>query len=411
MKVRFVRALLLGFVCIQYGAEGSVSAQSVVYTSMMRPHKEAQAGLRDLVDFLDNNGLRTTALKHTLPHLVLHREGSPSAGVLLAKADDGFTVTTARAWYRGVRIVVTDKKSHSILRKTTIDALVDRNFAAADNPNSPVTAAISELLHAFIAHSHCFSGSARGEDALVNALTAHLVKKIGVGSLAQRLRKDEARRRQLNLTVMVSGTLTKHPAWERCYAALGHLFVDVDFDVLPTGEPVPEGLMISNQYIMKGAAFSIADTLVAPDLLISDNASDEINRFYHGMSLSNVLTNRGFSPGPSGSLGCESDMRVSFLDPATQQPTTVRSASLRWFAGVIEPVPTPLPVRLIAKNRQGKIVASDKFRLQELSFAPASFTLSVRSGKTNIASIETQGITGNGICVAFDNLAFWPPLH
>jgi len=377
---------------------------------MMTQHQEALAGLQDLVDFFGDNGLRTIALKETLQHLVLHEEGEQAAGVLLADADDGFTITAARVRYGDLPIVVTDEKIHTILRAMTIDALVSRDFSTAGNLDGPLTAAIGELVQALLSRSHCFHGSAHREKVLVSALTAHIAVKLNVGSLFQMKREHEARQLQSDLNGLVSEALMENPRWERCYAALGHLFVDVDFDLLPTGEALPEGTAIEEQYITKGVTFSIADTLVPPDRLIIENASAEIMKFYRGMSLSNVLTNRGFSPGPAGSLGCESDMKVNFLDPATQQPATVRSASLRWFAGVVSPVSTALPVRLIAKDRQGRIVASDEFQLQELFFAPASFTLSVGGGRKRIASIETHGVTGNGVCVAFDNLAFWPPL-
>jgi len=411
MKARFVLSLLASLVLVTHCVESSVFARSVVYTNRMAPQEEALVGLYDLVSFLDENGLRTTALKETLPRLVLHEEGISSAGVLLEGADDGFTITATHTRYGNFLILVTDGKIHSILRKSAIDALVSRDFTTADNPDSPLAAAITELFHAFIFQSDCFHGNANKEEALVSALTEHVAAKIGVGSLFQGQYENEARQNQADLSLSVSEALTENPKWERCHAALGHLFVDVDFDLLPTGEPVPEGVEIEGQYKAKGVAFSIADTFLPPDRLITENASGEINRFYRGMSLSNVLTNRGFSPGPSGSLGCESDMKVNFLDPLSQRPKTVQSASLRWFAGVVSPVSTPLPVRLVAKDRRGRIVASDEFHLQELFFAPASFTLSVNSNKKNIASIETQGVTGNGICVAFDNLAFWPPIE
>jgi hypothetical protein len=325
--------------------------------------------------------------------------------------DTGLTITSVYAHYRNFLIVTNDAKTHIILKETTIAALVRRDFATADNPNGPLAAAINELLYAVIFHSHCFRGTVSREKALVNALAGHIEEKVAVGSLSQMIQEPEARQLQSDLTLTVSKTLAENPRWEQCYAALGHLSTDVDFDLMPSGEPIVEGTSIETQYITKGVVFSIADTLLPPDRLIVDDASAEINKFYRGISPSNVLTNRGFSPGPAGSLGCESDMKVNFLDPITQQPTTVRSASLRWIAGLVSPGVLPLPVQLIAKDRQGRVVASDTFQLQAFFFAPASFTLSVSSERKRIASIETQGVTGNGVCVAFDNLAFWPPIQ
>lgn len=414
MKSRFLHSLLVGLVLMGYCPKGAFAAQLDVPTDMMIQNDEALAGLRMLVQFLDENGLRTSALEETLQHLVLHEEGGPAAGVLLRSEDSGLTLTAARSRYNGFVIVVTDGKIHSILRRATIDALISGNFTTADTPDSPVAHAITELLHAFISHSHCFRGNARREETLVRALTEHLARKIRIGSLFQTHHENEARQLQAALNLHIFEALVDNPRWHRCYATLGHLFVDVDFDLSPTGAPLPEGTEIAEQYGMQGVQFSTADTSSSPDPLILENASKEINKFYHGMSLPNVLTNRGFSPGPSGSLGCESNLRIKFVDPLTQQPTTVRSASLRWFAGVVSPVSAPLSVRLVAKDLQGKIVASDEFQLRELFFAPASFTLSVNSHRKHIASIETQGVagvTGNSICVAFDNFAFWPPIH
>lgn len=411
MYVRFVGVFLLSFVSLGLSFVRPSFALPIVYTSMMTPQDEAMSGLRDLVTVLGNGGLRTVDFEALLPQIVLHEEGAQSAGVLLEDADNGQTFTATRSRYNGFTVVITDKKIHIILKPATITALVTRAFVFANQGETPLAGMIHQLLRLFFFRSRCFEGSVQKEDDLASALTQHTITRVAISSLLQTQQFEEGKRLQADLTAMVSEALREIPRWEPCYAALGHLFVAVDFDSLPSGEPLFEGAVIEGQYLEKGALFRIANTALPPDQLLIENASGEVTLFFQGMTLPNVLTNRGFSPGSAGSLGCESDMSIEFVDPATQQSTTRSSVSLRWIAGIIPPVHSPLPVGIVAKDRAGRIIASDEFQLWEPFFAPASFTLSVTSGRRRIASIETQGITGNGICAAFDNLAFWPPVQ
>ena len=411
MKMRMIANLLLGFVCLELFFGIPAPAQLHISTQMMTPRDDARDGLQDLVKFLKSNGLRTTGLEKTLEQLVVHEEGEQAAGVFLKEGDGELTLTRRRTRYDNFIIFKHDDGIHLILQRETIDALVKRNFSFVGGLENPVSAALRGVLKAFISSRRCFRGKKAEKILLAGSLTEHILDKINIGFFAQNYLADEARQYQADVTSMISDILTENPKWEQCYAALGHLFVTVDFDLFPSGAPVPEGTTIEEQYLPQGVIFQIADTLLPPDRLVIDDATVEINKFFRGMSSPNVLTNRGFSPGLSGSLGCESDMKINFVDPSSRQPTTVSSVSLRWFAGVVSPVAAPLPVRLIAKDQSGSVVARDTFSLQELFFAPASFSLRVfTKGHPRIASIETEGITGNGVCVAFDNLAFWPPL-
>jgi len=410
MKMRMITGLLLCIICVTLLFHAPVYARLALTTQDMTPHDDAMAGLRDFVKFLGANGLRTKGLNRTLERILLHEEGVQAAGIFLKESDEELLLTTRRTRYHNYLIFKQDKKFHLILRKETINALINRNFSLVGAEDSPVDAALRGMLHAFIASRRCLHAKRAEKIFLADTLTEHILDKVSIQIFAQNHLGEEARQHQSDLTSLISDALTENPQWERCYAGLGHLFVSVDFDIFPSGAPVVEGTTIEEQYLPQSVTFQIADTLLPPDQLIIDNATVEINKFFQGMSLPNVLTNRGFSPGSSGSLGCESDLKINFVDPTTRQPTTVSSASLRWIAGLASPPASPLPVRLIAKDRSGKVVARDTFRLQELFFAPASFSLRVfAKGHPRIASIETEGITGNGVCTAFDNLAFWPP--
>jgi hypothetical protein len=413
MRQSFVRlGLLLGMITADLSfLHTPVRALPRVWTSAMVENESAMEGLQGLVAFLGEAGLRVSSLQASLPYLMVHEEGGQAAGVLLADDDDGLTVTTGVTRYNGVTIIGNDNKTHLIFRKATIDDLVGRNFGSASDRRSPLAAAVRELLRASISYAKCFRRHKAAEDSLLDALTAHIAMRVDINELSLSSRTAEARQAQAALTTLVSKALTANPAWEQCYADLGHLLVSVDFDTLPTGTLVPEGMTLTDQYLAKGVIFDLADTLTPPDILKIDDASFEIERFFLGMSLPNVLTNRGFAPGPFSSLGCESNLKVTFIDPVTKLPAPVSSVSIRWFAGTGDPTPTALPVRFIARDLRGRAIATDEFNLKALFFAPANFSLSVSKGKRKIASVETQGVTGSGICTAFDNLAFWPPVQ
>ncbi|HXG18462.1 MAG TPA: hypothetical protein VNN62_05245 [Methylomirabilota bacterium] len=413
MKQSFFRlGLLFGMITADlFFLPPPARALQRVWTSDMVENERATEGLQELVAFLGEAGLRVSSLQTPLPHLMVHEEGAQAAGVLLADDDDGLTVTTGVTRYNGAAIIGNDNKTHLIFRKATIDDLVERDFVSASDNHSPLAAAVHELLRASIFYSKCVHRHKAEEESLLDALTAHIAMRVDINELFLSSHTAEARQAQADLTALVSAALTTNPAWEQCYADLGHLLVSIDFDTLPTGTLVPEGMTLTDQYLAKGVIFDIADTLAPPDILKIDDASFEIERFFLGMSLPNVLTNRGFAPGPFSSLGCGSNLRVTFVDPVTKLPAPVSSVSIRWFAGTGDPTPTALPIRLIARDLRGRVIATDEFQLKALFFAPANFSLRVSKGKRKIASVETQGVTGGGICTAFDNLAFWPPVQ
>jgi len=177
----------------------------------------------------------------------------------------------------------------------------------------------------------------------------------------------------------------------------------INFDTFPDGSPVPEGTVITNQYADLGAIFSVSDALEPPAFLIIEDASGGFfsPADFPGMSLPNMLTRGGFSPGPTTSVGCNYDVKVDFVDPVTHIPTTVTSASIMVFANA---EPFPATIRLIARNSSGAIVDQDEFEITFLPL-PGNFPASTLSvSAPEIASIETDGVTGNDICTIFDNL-------
>jgi hypothetical protein len=179
--------------------------------------------------------------------------------------------------------------------------------------------------------------------------------------------------------------------------------VTINFDTFPDGAPVPEGTRITDQYASVGVIFGIADTSFPPDALVIEDASADINTFT-GMSLPNVLTAHGFSPGPGGSLGCAWDLKLNFIDPSTQLSATVSSASILVFAQASSP---PNTIHLIAIDLDGNIVDQDEFTITTANTTLA-FTLSVSAPEVGITTIQTRGVTGNSVCTAFDNLTFIP---
>lgn len=177
----------------------------------------------------------------------------------------------------------------------------------------------------------------------------------------------------------------------------GSSVVVIDFDTFPGGAFAPEGTVIAEQYLEVGAVFAIQDTLFPPGLLLIEDATDGVD-FLSGLSLPNLLTFNVYTPGTAWGLGCNSDLRIDFVDTATQGPTAIRSADLQVFA--LGGSNTTL--RLIGRDSGGAVVDQD-----EVVVSPSqieSFRLSVYAPDRSIASVETQGATGNDLCLGIDNL-------
>jgi hypothetical protein len=179
-------------------------------------------------------------------------------------------------------------------------------------------------------------------------------------------------------------------------AAPGDDSITIDFDTFPDGTPVPEPTLLTNQYAELGAIFSIADTLFPPGVLIIEDVSDSADIFV-GMSLPNILSFHGYSPGPHGGLGCNADLRIDFVDGDTQEPATMNAASIQVFARAL----TNTMVRLVARDVDGNIVDQDEITVPAALLYSFLFRV---SGSANITSIETEGATGNDVCMGFDNL-------
>src|SRR5262249_3762795 len=122
-----------------------------------------------------------------------------------------------------------------------------------------------------------------------------------------------------------------------------------------------------------------------------------------------------YVPGPTeGVGGCNTDLKIHFRDPQSQQPALVSSVSIRWFVENdtgLNGEAKPVMVRLRARDSTGNLLTTERKLVAAAPFRITSFTLRVMDKKRRIASVETAGITGSDVCAGFDNLAFWPPLQ
>lgn len=167
----------------------------------------------------------------------------------------------------------------------------------------------------------------------------------------------------------------------------------IDFDFYPDGSPVIEGTILTDQYSDAGVIFSVADTLFPPGVLVIEDASGRAA--YSGfMSQPNILSSNGYVPGPGSGVGCNTDQRVDFVDPVTLESMTVTTVSIQVF----QTTSSGGPLSLIARNVAGEIVDQDSHTGGGL------YVLAVSNPR--IASIETEGATGNDGCFAIDNLTF-----
>src|SRR5262249_19787922 len=117
--------------------------------------------------------------------------------------------------------------------------------------------------------------------------------------------------------------------------------------------------------------------------------------FYPGMTPPNVIQTNGYFPGAGFGFTCNSDPGIDFSSP-------VSSVSIRVF---FDSRALPESVRLVAKDRKGKVIAQDEV---DLATTADATTFSVFDKNRRIASVVTEGLTGSNGCAAYDNLAFFP---
>ena len=378
-------------------------AIDVVQADRMTNNEPAVEGLRNLVQLLRASGLRTSDLEAALVGLGIHEEGAPAAGLILADQDSSVTLLRRRTFYNGFSVF--SSNPHIVFRGTVIKDLEDKEFGLSSlDLNESAKTAIRELLRVMIFRTRCFEGNADDQKNLVHTLEGHIATKASAALLAEAGDFTTAINMQKELNNFIPELLRRQRTWKTCYAALGHLFVSVDFDTFSDGVPVPEGLLITDQYAASGALFSISETLFSPDNLLIDDNSGLLNTF-RGMTAPNTLALHSYGVGTAnGQLGCNADLRVDFVDPSTHLPTVVGSVSIRVFAGVNS---DPQILQLVARDSRGRVLSREQFAVESHGFpTPESFTLMVFDKKKRIASVVTEGITQNGICVAFDNLGF-----
>lgn len=387
---------LLCFLNLQSIALQPSYALNVIRGASMTNDELALNGLRDLVRLLRSAGLRTADLESVLVDLQVHEEGAQAGGVILDSQDVATTFLPGSTRYNG--FLVFTSNTRIVLRGTTIQDLENRQFGVAGlDLNNSARAAVHELLHAMIHDNNCFKGSVDDEEILVHALEGHIATRVRV-DLLFRIGLNSAARNELGgLNDLIPTLLETEPAWEKCFANLGHLFVAVDFDTFPNSALVLEGDKIVNQYLQSGEVFSVADSIFPPSPstgLYADDAS-QVMAFYPGMTPPNIIQTNGYFPGSGIGFTCNSDPGVDFAN-------RVSSVSIRIF---LDARALPQNLRLVAKDIKGKVIAEDEV---DLSTTPEAATLSVYDKKRRIASVATQGLTGSNGCAAYDNLAVFP---
>ena len=388
-------ALFFLFLNLHKGGLQPSYALDVVREASMTNNQEALDGLRELVRLLRSAGLRTADLESALVDLQIHEEGAQAGGVILGPQDAGIIFLPKSTRYNGFSIFVSN--IHIVLKGTAIRDLENRQFGVTNRDlNSSARAAVHELLHATI-HDNCFKGSVDDEEALVHALEGHIAARVRVDLLFRTGLNTDARSELGGLNDSVPTLLDTEPAWEKCFANLGHLFVTVDFDTFPNSSLVLEGDKIVNQYLQSGVIFSVADSifLPSPDTGIYADDASQVIAFYPGMTPPNIIQTNGYFPGAGVGFTCNSDPGIDFSSP-------VSSVSIRIF---LDSRSLPESVRLVAKDGKGKVIAQDEV---DLTTTSEPTTLSVFDRKTRIASVATEGLTGSNGCAAYDNLAFFP---
>ena len=371
-------------------------ASDVVREASMTNNQQALDGLRDLVRVLRSAGLRTADLESVLVDLQIHEEGAQAGGIILDPRDAGVILLPKSTRYNG--FLVFASHIHIVLRGTAIQDLENRQFGMANlDLNSSAREAVHELLHAMIHGNNCFKGGGDDEEVLVHALEGDIAARVRVDLLFRTGLNNAARSELGALNDSIPTLLDTEPAWERCFANLGHLFVAVDFDTFPNSSLVLEGDKIVNQYLQSGVIFSLADSVFppGPDTGIYADDASQVIAFYPGMTPPNIIQTNGYFPGAGFGFTCNSDPGIDFSGP-------VSSVSIRIF---LDSRALPESVRLVAKDRKGKVIAQDEV---DLTTTSEPTTLSVFDRKGRIASVATEGLTGSNGCAAYDNLAFFP---
>ena len=389
-------ALLCFFLNLHSIALQPSYALNVVRGASMANNEQALEGLRDLVRLLRSAGLRTADLESVLVELQIHEEGAAAGGVILDQQDSGITLFPKATRYNGFFVLTSSTRI--VLRGTAIKDLENRQFGVLDlELNDSTRAAIHELLHAMIHNKDCFKGSVDDEEILVHTLEGHIAARVRADLLFRAGLNSDARDELDGLNDSIPKLLATEPAWENCYAKIGHGFVAVDFDTFPNSALVLEGDRIVNQYLQSGVVFSVADSIFPPGPdtgLYADDAS-QVMAFYPGMTPPNIIQTNGYFPGPGAGFTCNSDPGVDFAN-------RVSSVSIRIF---LDTRSLPENLRLVAKDIKGRVIAEDEV---DLSTNPEAATLSVYDKKRRIVSVATEGLTGSNGCAAYDNLAVFP---
>ncbi len=392
----FLCALICVFLNLHSIALQPSYALVIVRETSMTDSDQALDGLKDLVRLLRASGLRTSDLESVLVDLHIDEAGAAAGGLILDQQDSGTTLFPKSTTYNG--FLVLTSRTRIVLRGTAIKDLESRQFGVPDlDLNNSARAGMHELLHAMIHNSNCFKGSVADEANLIHTLEGHVAARVRIDLLFRAGLNSAATSELDGLNDAIPKLLETEPAWEHCYANLGHAFVAVDFDTFPNAALVLEGDRIVNQYLQSGVVFRVADSSFPPSPstgLYADDAS-QVMSFYPGMTPPNIIQTNGYFPGAGVGFTCNSDPGVDFLNP-------VSSVSVRIF---FDARSLPEKVRLVAKDWKGKVIAQDEV---DLATTAEATTLSVFDKKRRIASIATEGLTGSNGCAAYDNLALFP---
>ncbi len=166
-----------------------------------------------------------------------------------------------------------------------------------------------------------------------------------------------------------------------------------------TFDDLPEGTPVSDQYFADyGVTFALFDGDPNGQPTVED-ALRNPDRFV-GMTPKNILVGSGYAPGSGGSWNCHENVKMTF-DPAA------KSASIDVFAKWDDDFHASA-VRMVAKNTNGSVVATDTFAVppEDQAWGEETVRMEVR---TDTARISTVELHMERICWALDNLAIDQP--